>query len=218
MYPLGITHSGQFLNSNAKNRSDVSVESWLRGVVEGSLKLFGRSFMDTAELQVEKMIYLIRGQKVMLDSDLSVLYEVETKYLNRQVRRNIERFPEDFAFQLTGAEFELLKTTLGKQGLYGGRRFLPYVFTESGVAMLSSVLGSPRAIQVNIAIMRTFIKLRSFLAMGAGPDERITDLEKTTNHLFKIVFERLDDLEEREIPKYEHTHDRKKIGLNQSRK
>lgn len=162
---------------------------------------------------IERMIYVIRGQKVMLDSDLAELYEVETKYLNRQLNRNKERFPEDFAFQLTDEEFEALKNLQSKDKLYGGRRYLPHVFTESGVAMLSSVLGSARAIQVNISIMRTFIKLRSFLALESGLSDRVGKLEQTTNHLFKVVFERLEFLEADNLPKYEHPPERERIGI-----
>ncbi len=162
---------------------------------------------------IEKMIYVIRGQKVMLDSDLAQLYEVPTKVFNQAVKRNQERFPEDFMFQLTQFEFEEFKVLLGTEESYGGRRYLPMAFTECGVAMLSSVLTSSRASQVNISIMRTFIKLRSFLAMESGLIERVGKLEKSTNHLFKVVFERLDALEESELPIYEHPNDRKKIGL-----
>ena len=113
--------------------------------------------------KIETVIYVIRNQKVMLDSDLADLYGVETKQLNRQVRRNSSRFPEDFMFQLTTEEYQVLKCQIGtsKQGS-GGKQKLPLVFTESGVAMLSSVLSSDRSVQVNIAIMRTFIKMRSF--------------------------------------------------------
>jgi hypothetical protein len=159
---------------------------------------------------IERMIYVIRGQKVMLDSDLAELYEVSTKAFNQAIKRNLERFPNDFMYQLTETEFNELKALKGNSSTYGGRRYLPMAFTECGVAMLSSVLTSRRAAQVNISIMRTFIKLRSFLAMESSLVERVGKLEKTTNHLFKVVFERLDDLEEG-LPT--HSKDRKKIGL-----
>jgi len=110
--------------------------------------------MDAFKLsQIERMIYIIRGQKVMLDSDLADLYQVETKQLNRQVRRNILRFPNDFMFQLTSEEYEFLKCQFGtsKPGS-GGKQKLPLVFTENGVAMLSGILNSERAILVNIAL------------------------------------------------------------------
>jgi ORF6N domain len=159
---------------------------------------------------IEKMIYVIRGQKVMLDSDLATLYEVETRTFNQAVKRNLDRFPDDFMFQITEEEYEALKNLSGSEVTYGGRRYLPMVFTECGVAMLSSILTSGRAAQVNISIMRTFIKLRSFLAMDSSLADRVGKLEKSTNQLFKAVFERLDDLEEG-LP--DHPKDRKRIGL-----
>jgi len=107
-------------------------------------------------------IYLVRGQKVMLDEDLSEMYGLETRRLNEQVKRNIERFPQDFMFQLTDKEFENLKSQFATSS-WGGRRKLPFVFTEHGVLMLSSVLSSPTAIQVNIKIMRVYTKLREML-------------------------------------------------------
>jgi len=114
--------------------------------------------------RIERKIYLIRGQKVMIDSHLASLYGVKTKYLLRAVKRNRMRFPCDFAFQLNRSEFRNLRCQFGTSSLWGGRRYLPYVFTEQGVAMLSSVLNSPRAIQVNIAIMRVFVRLREILS------------------------------------------------------
>jgi phage regulator Rha-like protein len=118
------------------------------------------------ELIIEKMIYVIRDQKVMLDSDLAELYEVDTKVLNQAVKRNITRFPPDFMFQLTSEESESLMShfVTSKKGR-GGRRYLPFVFTENGVAMLSSVLSSEKAIQINVSIMRIFTRLRSFLML-----------------------------------------------------
>ena len=115
---------------------------------------------------IERRIYLIRKQKVMLDSDLAELYGVETFNLNKAVKRNIDRFPDDFMFQLSQEEAESLRFQIGmsKVSGRGGRRYLPYAFTEQGVAMLSSVLNSKRAVQVNIAIMRAFVKLRELLA------------------------------------------------------
>ena len=105
---------------------------------------------------IRTMILIIRGRKVILDSDLADLYSVETKYLTRQVRRNQDRFPEDFMFQLTQDEYLRCQNVTSKRG---GRRYMPYAFTEQGVAMLSSVLRSKNAVQVNIAIMRTFVRL-----------------------------------------------------------
>ncbi len=126
---------------------------------------------------IEHRIFLIRGQKVILDKDLAELYCIETGYLNRQVRHNIDRFPEDFMFQLSKEEFENLKCKLCISS-WGGRRFPPLAFTEHGVAMLSSVLNSPRAIQMNIFIMRAFIKLRQLLANNQELAKKIELLEK----------------------------------------
>ncbi len=162
--------------------------------------------------EIQNMIYVIRGQKIMLDSDLAMLYGVETKRLNEQVRRNIDRFPEDFMFQLTAEEHEFLKSQFATSKVgRGGKQKQPLVFTENGVAMLSSVLKSKQAVQVNISIMRIFTKLRSFLMLEKENSRKINSLEKGTNQLFKVVFERLDDLEEKLPP---HDKDRKKIGLN----
>lgn len=118
------------------------------------------------EQVIEKMIYVFRDQKVMLDSDLAQLYEVETRIINRNVQRNIKRFPSDFMFQLREEEYETLisRFEISKERK-GGRRYLPYVFTENGVAMLSSVLNSEKAILINVSIMRIFTRLRSFLML-----------------------------------------------------
>jgi phage regulator Rha-like protein len=141
-------------------------------------------------------IFLIRGIKVMIDRDLAELYEVETGALNRAVKRNMERFPNDFMFQLTLNEFESLRCQFGtsnwtSQSLMsskGGRRYLPYAFTEQGVAMLSSVLNSERAIMVNIQIIRTFTKLKEFLATNKQLREKIEKMEKKYDGQFKEVF------------------------------
>jgi hypothetical protein len=161
--------------------------------------------------KIEHLIYMIRGLKVMLDSDLAALYEIETSQLNRQVRRNLNRFPGDFMFELTQDEYQSLicQNGISKKGR-GGRQKLPLVFTEPGVAMLSSVLNSERSVLVNISIMRTFIKLRSFLAMESSLETKVNKLEEGTNKLFKIVFERLDSVEEA-TPALKPN--RKKIGL-----
>jgi len=130
-------------------------------------------------IPIQNMIYEIRGQRVMLDSDLARLYGVETKALNRAVKRNIERFPEFFMFQLTEGEFNSLRCQIGTSNeTKGGRRYLPYVFTEHGVLMLSSVLNSKKAISVNIEIMVTFIKLRQFALSQCGTEEQIAELRK----------------------------------------
>ncbi len=139
--------------------------------------------------RIEKSIYLIRGEKVMLDRDLASLYRVETGALNRAVKRNFQRFPQDFMFQLTETESESLRCQIGisKTGR-GGRRFLPYVFTEQGVAMLSSVLNSERAVLVNIEIMRAFVKLRQMLTSNAELARRLDELESKYDKNFKVVF------------------------------
>jgi phage regulator Rha-like protein len=141
--------------------------------------------------RIQQCIYLVRRQKVMLDSDLAKLYGVETKALVRAVKRNIERFPDDFMFQLTREEYEgFLRCQIGtsKTGR-GGRRYLPYAFTEQGVAMLSSVLASKRAVEVNIAIVRTFVKLREILADNALLRQKIEALERKYDEQFQQVFE-----------------------------
>jgi hypothetical protein len=162
--------------------------------------------------KIENIIYVIRGQKVMLDSDLARLYGIETSHLNRQVRRNLNRFPGDFMFELNVEEFNSLICQIGisKKGR-GGRQKLPLVFTEPGVAMLSSVLNSEKSVLVNISIMRTFIKLRSFLAMESSLESKVNKLEQGTNKLFKVVFERLDSMEE--LIETKGPIKRKRIGL-----
>ena len=167
---------------------------------------------DEKTVDLERMIYTLRGLKVMLDSDLAILYSVETRRLNEQVKRNLKRFPADFMFQLSEEEFDLLKSlNLNSKIGSGGKQKLPFVFTQNGVAMLSGVLNSDRAISVNFAIMRTFTKLRSFLALEYSNSQKINDLDKSTNKMFKVVFERLDDLDLHATPEIQTN--RKKIGL-----
>lgn len=162
------------------------------------------------ETAIAKLVYIIRNQRVMLDSDLAQLYEVDTSQLTRQVRRNMNRFPEDFMFQLSQEEFEIIQLSSEQStSSHGGRRHMPLVFTETGVAMLSSVLTSERAAIVNIAIMRMFVRLRSFLAMESTLVQRVTQLESGTNQLFRIVFERLDAIQNPDIP----DNAKKRIGL-----
>ncbi|MGD1003423.1 MAG: ORF6N domain-containing protein [Minisyncoccia bacterium] len=144
---------------------------------------------------IERRIFIIRGRKVMLDSHLAELYQVTTANLNKAVKRNGGRFPEDFMFQLTLEEFDVLIFQFGisKTGS-GGRRHLPYAFTEQGVAMLSSVLRSERAVAVNIAIMRTFVRLRQLLASNKELAEKVGEMEKKYDKQFKIVFDVLKQL------------------------
>ena len=137
---------------------------------------------------VERRIYLIRGHKVMLDADLAGLYSVPTKVLNQAVRRNLKRFPDDFMFRLTPAESNRSQFVTGSQK-HRDPRYSPYAFTELGVAMLSSVLNSDRAIEVNIAIMRVFVRLRAISADHKDLARKLTDLEKKYDAHFRVVFE-----------------------------
>ncbi len=151
---------------------------------------------------IERRIYLIRGQKVMLDADLADLYQVPTKRLNEAVKRNQDRFPEDFMFQLTKEEAESLRSQIVMSNLrsqiatssYGGRRFLPYAFTEHGVAMLSSVLNSQRAVQMNILIIRAFIKLRDMLATHKDLAARMEKLEATQKQHTSVITVVVDEI------------------------
>jgi len=142
---------------------------------------------------IAQAIHLIRGQKVLLDADLAALYGVETKVLLQAVKRNHERFPEDFMFQLTADEFDDLRSQ-SVTSSWGGRRYRPYAFTEQGVAMLSSVLRSPQAIAVNIEIMRAFVRLRELLASHKALAKRLEELEAKTDSRFKQVFEAIRQL------------------------
>ena len=143
---------------------------------------------------IEKKILLIRGEKVMLDADIAELYGVETKMLVRAVKRNIDRFPADFMIQLNREEFENLRFQFGTSSRWGGRRYLPYAFTEQGVAMLSSVLSSKRAVQVNIAIMRAFVKLREMLATHKDLARKLNEMEKKYDAQFRVVFDAIRQL------------------------
>jgi len=144
---------------------------------------------------IQKKIFEIRGHRVMLDFDLAELYHVDTGQLKRQVKRNIERFPEDFLFELTKSEFASLRRQIGisKKGR-GGVRYLPYVFTEHGVAMLSSVLRSKKAVEVNISIMRAFIMLRQYAISHKELLKKIKTLEKKYDHNFAEIYEALNSL------------------------
>jgi len=145
--------------------------------------------------RIEQTILLIRGHNVMLDSDLAQLYGVTVGRLNEAVKRNEDRFPSDFMFQLTKAELVNLKSQIAiSSSTWGGRRHAPYVFTEQGVAMLSSVLRSKRAIEVNIAVMRTFVRLRKMISSNKVLARRLTDLEKKYDGQFRVVFEAIREL------------------------
>jgi len=144
--------------------------------------------------RIGKSIHLIRGHKVMVDSDLAELYGVPTKVLNQAVKRNKARFPSDFMFQIKDYEATVLRSQFVTSGGRGGRQYRPYVFTEQGVAMLSSVLHSERAIQVNIAIMRAFVPLREMIASNKGLARRLNELEKKYDGQFRVVFEAIREL------------------------
>jgi len=152
---------------------------------------------------VERKIFLIRGRRVMLDRDLAELYKVETRALNQAVKRNLNRFPEDFMFRLMPEEaVELSRSqfvTLKKQGQ--NIKYLPYAFTENGVAMLSSVLSSERAVEVNVQIMRTFVRLRLMLASNAELARKLQALEKKYDTQFKVVFDAIKQLMKPDDPK-----------------
>jgi len=143
--------------------------------------------------RIQQCIYLIRGHKVLLDSDLAQLYRVETKVLNQAVARHKGRFPSDFMFRLNSDEFNNLRSQIVTSS-WGGRRYPPRAFTEQGVAMLSSVLRSRRAIEVNIAIMRTFVKLREILATNTALRRKIEAMERRYDEQFKLVFKVLSEM------------------------
>ncbi|MBN2419648.1 MAG: ORF6N domain-containing protein [Deltaproteobacteria bacterium] len=150
---------------------------------------------------IQEKIAIIRGERVMLDYDLAALYGLETKQLKRAVRRNIERFPEDFMFKLTEVEFDDLRSQFGTSS-WGGTRYMPMAFTEQGVAMLSSVLNSRRAIEVNILIMRAFVKIRQMVASHKDLVRKINEMENKYDHQFQLVFEAIKALmKEEEKPK-----------------
>jgi hypothetical protein len=164
----------------------------------------------TTQERIASRIMLIRGQKVMLDADLATLYGVETRELNQAVRRNIERFPEDFMFQLTQEEFATLRSqivTLKGRGRHP--KYLSLVFTEQGVAMLSSVLRSKRAIYVNIAIMRTFVRLRQLLTTDEQLRKKIESMEKKYDKRFRVILDVIKEL----IAKEDEPEPERRIGF-----
>jgi hypothetical protein len=152
--------------------------------------------MELVRQRVESKIRLIRGEKVLLDEDLAVLYGVPIKRLNEQLKRNIERFPPDFAFQLEQGEADGLRSQFAtlEKGRGRHRKYRPYAFTEQGVAMLSSVLRSKRAVKVNIEIMRAFVGLRRLLAGNQALAKKLLEMEKRYDGQFKVVFEAIRQL------------------------
>ena len=151
--------------------------------------------------RIERKILLIRGHKVMLDSDLARLYGVSTKVLNQAVKRNKARFPSDFMLKLSAVEAAVLRSQFVTSKGRGGRQYRPYAFTEQGVAMLSSVIHSERAIQVNIMIMRAFVRLRQMIASHKNLARRLAELEKKYDSQFKVVFDAIRQLMEPAKPK-----------------
>jgi len=157
--------------------------------------------------RIAEHIYFIRGEKVMLDVDLAIMYGVETRVLKQSVRRNRDRFPVDFMFELTEKEIDLVvsQNVIPSKKYFGGA--IPFAFTEQGVAMLSGVLNSTRAVKVNIAIMRTFIQLRSMILAYKELENKVYDLEKKYDSNFAVVFEALKQLIQKE------SEPRKQIGF-----
>ena len=165
---------------------------------------------DLTSTEIHYQIYFIRGHRIMLDSNLAHLYGVETGALIRAVRRNLERFPSDFMFQLNVDELESLRCQIGisKPEGRGGRRYLPLVFTEQGVAMLSSVLRSKQAVSVNIEIMRSFVRVRQLMEGNRDLAKRLSELETKYDEQFRAVFEAIRDLIKPSLPE-----NRRKIGI-----
>lgn len=152
--------------------------------------------MVVSDKAIQNLIYVVRGQQVMMDSDLAALYQVETKVFNQAVKRNIARFPDEFHFQLTDEEYEDLRSHIVTSNGRGGRRYLPYVFTEPGIAMLSAVLNSDLAIQVSIQIITAFVEMRKFMVNNSLLFEKISEVswrqleyEKKTDERFEQVFD-----------------------------
>lgn len=180
------------VNMEAKEKKEVTIRE-NRQLVD----------IEITESTIKNLIYIVRGQQVMLDSDLAMLYQVETKVFNQAVKRNIERFPENFRFQLTSEEYFSLRSQFVTSKGKGGRRYLPYVFTEQGIAMLSAVLRSDVAIQVSIKIMNAFVAMRRFLANNSLMFERINEIEvkqleyqKCTDQKFDKIFAYISEHEE----------------------
>jgi len=155
-------------------------------------------------IEIADLIYLLRSHKVMLDHDLANLYKVPTRVLVQAVKRNLKRFPEDFMFQLSIQEVKNLKSQIVTSS-WGGRRKLPYAFTEQGVAMISSVLRSKNAIEVNIQIMRTFVQLRNLIASNAELSLRLDDLERRYDGQFKVVFDAIRQIMNPSVPPSKRT-------------
>ena len=172
-----------------------------------------RVFRNSPLKRVESFIYLIRNQKVILDEDLAILYEVETKALVQAVKRNTDRFPEDFMFQLSYQEVRALRSQIVTSKGKGGRRTNPYAFTEQGIAMLSSVLRSKKAVLVNIEIMRAFVRLRRMISSNKELARKLNDLEKKYDSQFSVVFEAI-----RKLMAPDKPQKKRKIGFRKRTK
>lgn len=180
-------------------------------VANCDLKMEGKmNDLIPSEVQIENQILEIRGFKVIVDTDLAILYEVETKRLNEQVKRNLDRFPKDFMFQLTDEEFSILRSQFATSS-WGGRRYPPYVFTEHGALMAASVLNSPRAVEMSVYIVRAFVKLRSLYYQHKELAGKVAELElKLTDHdhVLADIIEALNQLLSLPVPE-----DRKPVGF-----
>ena len=166
------------------------------------------------ELQlIQNKIFEIKGQKVMLDFDLAELYETETKYLKRAVRANIRRFPSDFMFELTKEEWESLRCNFSTSNSRGGTRYMPFAFTEQGVSMLSSVLNSDKAIDMNIAIMRAFVYIRQYALTHKDLTDKIKEIESVYDKQFADVYEAINYLMQKDLQQT-NQKERKRIGYN----
>jgi len=170
--------------------------------------------MPQEEETIASKIYIIRGQRIMLDTDLAALYGVETKVLKQQVRRNAERFPEDFMFELTKEEFDGLRSQI-VTSKRGGTRYLPMAFTEQGVAMLSGILNSSKAVYVNIKIMRVFVRMRQLIATSNELLKRIEKLEESENEQNRQITRIYQIIKQMIEPVYKN---RKPIGFRQNKK
>ena len=165
-------------NKNLTRHSNQSLQSFPQNLIASDNKLVIQNELDIED--IKSLIYTIRGKQVMLDSDVANIYHCETKYVNRVVKRNLERFPEEFCFQLNENEFESLRcqfVTLNENGRGQHRKYLPYVFTEQGIAMLSALLKSDIAVSVSVNIMKAFIEMRKFLMLNGQVFERLTNIE-----------------------------------------
>jgi phage regulator Rha-like protein len=161
-----------------------------------------KSIQKTKQTEIENRIYSIRGLKVMLDEDLAAIYGIETKRLNEQVKRNKERFPKDFMFQLIKTEFEDLKSQNATSS-WGGRRTLPYAFTEHGTVMLASVLKSKKAVEANIQIVKAFVKLREIIASNKELAKRLYEMESKYDKKFAEIFQAIRELMNPDLKDYE---------------